>query len=337
MFVREKERLCEARKALYQRGYDIIRSLGSGGFSTIFLTRSRQYNTSESLFAVKLIDICREDSTELPKAFEAEIKCLTSILHENVIKIFDHFTSKTLLYIVLEFCEGGAIDGRVRSSQLADLSRQIVSALAHVHGLGIAHRDVKPSNILVDKYGRAKLADFGLSQLFTSPAELSHAFSGSLSYLAPEVLERRPYDPRRADMWSLGVTLYEMATGRLPFEGATASELLKEIRSREPVYPDDLPAGFISALQSMLTVNPKERVSSKALLRMPVFQEPAKKPGLSLRAVSGLVKGGATSAASSLVLSARQRALCCGKKRVSAAASMWMVSLRRASEEGCEY
>jgi serine/threonine protein kinase len=133
----------------------------------------------------------------------------------------------------------------------------------------IAHRDVKPGNILIDRYGRAKLADFGLScQICPSPTEQA---AGSLPYLAPEFFSGEVVDPRMSDVWSLGVTFYEMATNSLPWK---SRQIKAEIGSGVVSYPANIPVEFRDVLQSMLTLNPSHRATCEQLLTYDIFRKP---------------------------------------------------------------
>ena len=269
-----EEILNEARKALYQHGYEEMVAIGDGGFASIYKVKNRQYQEE---FVVKLIDLSLDESKALPESFRAEIVALTNIYHPHVIKIFDYFTSATLLYIILEYCPGGSLKdviekvGLVKAPLIYELCRQIIDALHFCHLHGVAHRDVKPSNILIDKYGRAKLADFGLAQHFHNQ-QLSNIFGGSLPYLAPEILEKRPYDPMKADVWALGVTFYEMGCGKLPWDSTEPEQLLKDIMSEPVPIQSMFSQMFASALRQMLNVNPKVRCTLAEVMRFPVFQ-----------------------------------------------------------------
>ncbi|KAK8853900.1 hypothetical protein M9Y10_016445 [Tritrichomonas musculus] len=305
MYLHQEEIVNEARKVLYQRGYDDMKPIGDGGYATIYKVRSRQYQDD---FVVKLIDLTLDESSNniMPTAFKTEIDALTHLDHPNVIRIFDQFTTNTLLYIILEYCPGGSLkdiivkNGFIPPPVLFDWCRQIINALYFCHQHGIAHRDVKPSNILIDKYSRAKLADFGLAQLYQMPKYsskdesndtnnsqnsrkkhlLSNIFGGSLPYLPPEILYEKLYDPFKADVWSLGATFYEMATGKLPWDppGGMDPENLIEMMN-QPAYSPLLKLNkstnpdFIKALSMMLTMEPNSRCSLPSIMNLPIFQK----------------------------------------------------------------
>lgn len=267
--------IAEVRKALYQHGFDLIKPIGDGGFATIILVRSRQYNEN---FVVKLIDLSSDPGNALPTAFEAEIGALSNLCHPNVIQFFDYFTSENCLYIILEYCSGGSIKdiitqcGYIRPPMLIDLCRQIIDALAYCHSCGVTHRDIKPANILIDKYGRAKLADFGLAQHF-GESQLSQWFGGSLAYMSPEILKKKPFDPMKADIWALGVTFYEMASGILPWEGTTPEALSKSIKDTSVKVPPHFLPKFSEVLRACLHIKPDNRLSLQEIAQFPVFSK----------------------------------------------------------------
>ena len=273
--------LAEARKVLYQRGFDIIRPIGDGGFATVYLIKSRQYSNPDSDFVVKLIDLALDESHSLMNSFKAEIGALTKLCHPHVIQIFDYFTSKTLLYMILEYCPNGCVkdviatQGAIQSPYVGQLFRGIVAALGLCHSEGIAHRDIKPSNILLDKYGRAKLADFGLAQYFKPDGQLSRMFAGSLPYLAPEVISKHPYDPLRADIWSLGVTFYEMLTGKLPWDGIEPDQILQEISEKIDTIAVGLDPTWSPIVNAMLQINPAKRCTCAELEANPAIRAAA--------------------------------------------------------------
>jgi serine/threonine protein kinase len=264
--------LAEARKTLYMEGFDIIRTLGRGGFGQILEVENRQY---QQRFAVKLMDIGPEQ-TGIPESFVAEINALQNLTHPHVITCYRYFRSESVVYIVLEYCSGGSIKdvldnhGPIGPPQIYDLCRQLVSALAICHARNIAHRDVKPANILIDSYGRAKLADFGLA---CSTASLTGGdiVQGSLPYLAPEVILGQPADPRVSDIWSLAVTFYEMIAGRLPWsdDGIMRDEIL----SGKIPFPAQIPRQFQNVLWHMFKTDPTQRWTCADIEKCALFQK----------------------------------------------------------------
>lgn len=277
MNIRQQEMLDEARKTLYQHGYEDLKPIGDGGFATIYKVTSRQYQQD---FAVKLIDFSLDDSSSLPASFQAEITALTKLDHPNVIKIFNYFTSETILYIILEYCSGGSLkdlinkSGFIKQQVVIELSQQIIRALSFCHTKGIAHRDVKPANILIDRYGRAKLADFGLAQHFNKSQRIS-IFGGSLPYLAPEILQQRPYDPKRADVWALGITFYEMAAGCLPYNETCPEKLLELIKTQIMIPPSHFTSSFTDMIKRMLEFHSHDRIKLDDLIKLPIFRSPS--------------------------------------------------------------
>ena len=152
------------------------------------------------------------------------------------------------------------------------LFHQLMTATAYLHSLGISHRDIKPSNILMDFKDNVKIIDFGLGNTFISGKNLKTS-CGSPCFAAPEIINGVSYNPEKVDMWSLGVTLYCMLCGRLPFDDDSKKELYKKIRSGKYHIPDYLSPVSRSLLQSLMNLSPEERPTAQALASHPFFQK----------------------------------------------------------------
>jgi serine/threonine protein kinase len=267
--------LVEVDRTLYRQGFTRGEEIGGGGCAVVYEIRSHKYRENSS-FALKLVNRTLEDE-DIIESFTAEANALSRIAHPNVIQFFSFFKSPSFLYLVLEFCPGGSMQtvieryGAVPTAQLARYGGEVVSALRYCHGMQIAHRDIKPSNILIDKYNRAKLADFGLAML-TVHKELVEKYCGSLSYVAPEIIQKHPFDALAADIWSLGVTLFEMTTGKLPWESLDIENLKDEIIKGSFQIPAGMPVDFAAAIQRMIVIDPSERATADELAALPVFQ-----------------------------------------------------------------
>jgi len=165
---------------------------------------------------------------------------MAKLSHPNIIAVYDFgTTSEGHLYFVMEFIEGANLHAIIRAQELsADqalwLAGQVCAAVAYAHGKGVVHRDIKPANVMVDTEGNAKVADFGLARLTDAGAEqLGHTQTGTVmgtpDYMAPEQMRGMNVD-HRADIYSLGVMLYEMVAGHRPFEGVTRAEIIRLLR-----------------------------------------------------------------------------------------------------------
>lgn len=301
------------RKTLTENGYALLRPIGKGGFGSVFLVFSNQYSIE---FVVKVSDYKGSFKADSPNSGELdfnEINNLINLIHPNIINMYKYFTDDHYLYIVLEYCEGGSLkdllssQGRIRPPLLFNYCHQILTALKHCHDIQIAHGDLKPANVLIDKNQRLKLADFGLSKGFnrkfcsTVDADdttdndhsvgkngeiLIKEFDGSIPYMPPELLQMQPYDPFKADVWSLGVTFYQLATGHLPWNYKNPKEMRMSINYGAFSFPNiKLPSSFCSILHKMIEVIPAKRATIDWLIEQPIFNQlpsvPAKKSILS--------------------------------------------------------
>ena len=265
------------QETLFSHGYTFIRDLGAGGFSKVCLVHSQRYKDME--FAAKISFRNKGETARQT----AEVKMLHQIDHSNIIRIYDYFYDEKYVYTILEYCPNGSLMDMIRSNAIGRYDtmlhhmRGIASALALCHKQGIAHRDIKPANVLIDNYGRCKLADFGLGIVCVEGEKISST-AGSLAFSPPELFTQGSHDPFKADMWSLGILLYCMIMRHLPWTSKTREELKREIRVGSIAWPA---TDFVltSLLRRLLCLDPLKRITAEEVLAHPVFAEiAAQKP-----------------------------------------------------------
>ncbi|KAJ3351113.1 hypothetical protein GGF32_004450 [Allomyces javanicus] len=229
-----------------------------------------------------------------------EISVTASLAHPHIAPLLHVLDSPTAVMLVFQFEPGGdLLDYLVRrakertalvlakaSSSVAPakvaaaasgmseararhLFVQIADAVRYCHERGIVHRDLKPDNILLDPHGYVKLIDFGFTNVLESKSQLINTYCGSLSYSAPEMLAKQPYEGMPADVWSLGVTLYVMCTGKSPFDESNMTAMFAQMSTGDVLYPADMSAELKSLLKSMLDPDPTRRASIQAVLAHP--------------------------------------------------------------------
>lgn len=257
---------------LEANGYEVRDFLGRGGYATVFEVFSKKY---EDIFVAKAMDICTEKMRYQKTAFDAEVNSLCNLIHPNIIKIYDHFTDEKRFYQILELCEKENLYDRIIRTgpiveDLKSFMKQILNAMVYCHAQGITHSDIKPANILIDHYGRPKIADFGLAMKLQDSSKLINGFRGSKPYMAPEILLKKKYDPFKADVWSLGVTFYFIAFGRLPWNPSD-SNFISIIKEGLVSYPQGTDPELIHMLKKLLTPSPMMRASMEDLLRSRFF------------------------------------------------------------------
>ncbi|OHS93648.1 CAMK family protein kinase [Tritrichomonas foetus] len=280
------------KSALSHRKYEFIRPIGAGSFGSVFLIHSQKYNQD---FVVKVSDY-KGKTGELD---QTEINNLINLVHPNIIKMYETFIEYDYLFLVLEYCEGGSLEdvvenfGPIRAPLLFTLCSQIITALKHCHDRNIVHRDLKPANVFIDKNKRPKLADFGLSNKMDENSKLIKAFGGSKPYMAPEIFNRCAYDPFAADVWALGVTFYQISTGKLPWNSTNMKEMRLAITLGVVSFKGtNVPPIFAQLVRQMLEIKVEKRITLDKLLNHSIFQLKEQKSlgnGLSIKGTSSNV------------------------------------------------
>lgn len=213
---------------LLDNRYEIQEIIGSGGMAVVYKALCHRLNR---FVAVKILKDEFAEDEEFRERFRAESQAVAMLSHPNIVAVYDYSRDPRCQYIVMELLEGITLKqymqskgGELSWQEALHFSMQIASALSHAHSKGIVHRDIKPQNIMVQQDGTVKVMDFGIAHLLSENEAEVHETVGSIHYISPEQAKGEPVDAR-ADIYSLGVVMYEMLTGRLPYDGDTVESI----------------------------------------------------------------------------------------------------------------
>lgn len=255
--------------------YEIVALLGKGGMAEVYRARQTLSGGVKRDVALKLIDTRLSESSEFKTRFGREAQTLISLSHPHILKAFDYGQFQDNCYLVMELMIGGSLVELIRNGALpfeaiSRLLDQIGSALDFAHSKGIIHRDLKPPNVLLDESGNAYLTDFGIVKLLSDTAlTQTNSVLGTPMYMSPEQSTSGRVDAR-SDLYSLGVMLFEMLTGRVPFEGDTPLRVMYQHTYEAPprVRPlrPDVPPNMDRVLHKALAKAPKDRYQTAAEL-----------------------------------------------------------------------
>ena len=238
--------------------YIILEMIGEGAFGKVY---KGQRKCTNQIVAIKKIVKKGKKEKEL-KNLRQEIDILHRLYHENIIQCLDSFETNSEFCLVTELATGQLYeivqeDKKLPEKQIKEIALQLTSALFYLHNNNIIHRDIKPQNVLISASGIIKICDFGFARAIDNKTMIT-SIKGTPLYMAPELLKEYPYN-KKADLWSLGVILYELYVGQPPFYTNNFQTLLHKIAKEEIRYPDSMSPEFKDFLKGLLVKNPKDR------------------------------------------------------------------------------
>jgi len=285
LFSKRVEKSQTARKIFkkpwpnHAEDYDFLYIIGVGSHATIYNCRCKDEEFQKEEIAIKVYDIEKIPDIE---SIRKEIQFIYTCDHPNILQYYTSFVRRTKLYVVCELLEGSLLDlmnfkfphGIKDKILLPSLLKQVLMGLDYLHSNGRAHRNIKASNILLDKQGRVRLADFGAStNLFESGSkkDIRYTLIGTFAWMAPEVFESQTkgYDSMKADIWSFGITMIELATGKSPYAGFDPMKAMIEIINKPPpIIHEESSLGkyFGDMVGKCLQKDPNKRATVKELL-----------------------------------------------------------------------
>ncbi|NLW66087.1 MAG: Stk1 family PASTA domain-containing Ser/Thr kinase [Clostridiales bacterium] len=222
--------------------YELLEIIGSGGMAVVYRALCHRLNR---YVAVKILKDEYAQDDEFREHFKAESQAVAMLSHPNIVSVYDFSKSSECQYIVMELLDGITLKqymqtkGALSWKEALHFSTQIAKALSHAHSKGIVHRDIKPQNIMVVKDGSIKVADFGIAHLQNESNADENETVGSIHYISPEQARGEPVDTR-SDIYSLGIVMYEMLTGRLPYEGDSAEAIAVQHINAMLTLPGDI-------------------------------------------------------------------------------------------------
>ncbi|OQO09011.1 hypothetical protein B0A48_05902 [Cryoendolithus antarcticus] len=246
--------------------YSLGRLIGKGSFGRVYLASHKLTNGSKVV-----LKSAKKDDANLAR----EIHHHRQFLHPHIARLYEVIVTETLVWLVLEWCPGDELynhllkHGRMEAAKVQRIFTQLVGAVSYVHAKACVHRDLKLENILLDKNGNVKLVDFGFTREYQGSTSYLQTWCGTVCYSAPEMLRGEKYAGEKVDVWSLGIILYALICGELPFDEEDESETKRRILAEEPVYPEYMPEAARDLIKKLLSKRPILRPSLGDILKDP--------------------------------------------------------------------
>ncbi|MBR6486046.1 MAG: Stk1 family PASTA domain-containing Ser/Thr kinase, partial [Lachnospiraceae bacterium] len=247
--------------------YEILEKIGAGGMADVYKAKCHKLNR---YVAIKVLKDEFASNKSFVSKFSAEAQAAAGLMHPNIVNVYDVGDENGLYYFVMELVEGITlkryIEKKIRLSvkEAVSIAIQVSMGIESAHNNGIIHRDIKPQNIIISKEGKVKVADFGIARAASSDTQTSHAM-GSVHYTSPEQA-RGGYSDTKSDIYSIGITLFEMVTGRVPFDGETTVAIaIKHIQEEMPsprIYVPEIPISVEQIIAKCTQKNPDRRYAN---------------------------------------------------------------------------
>ncbi|KAI5358352.1 Putative serine/threonine-protein kinase, active [Septoria linicola] len=252
--------------------YSLGRLIGKGSFGKVYLAQHKLTNGSKVV-----LKSAKKDDANLAR----EIHHHRQFLHPHIARLYEVIVTESLVWLVLEYCPGDELynyllnHGRMDAAKVQKIFTQLVGAVSYVHGKGCVHRDLKLENILLDKHENVKLVDFGFTREYQGSTSYLQTWCGTVCYSAPEMLKGEKYAGEKVDVWSLGIILYALLCGELPFDDDDDTTTKGRILKEDPEYPDYLPEGAKELIKKLLSKRPLLRPTLSDILRDPWLMDHA--------------------------------------------------------------
>ena len=263
--------------------FNILKELGSGAFGRVYLVEHKKTNVK---YAVKALDKRNKSNLDQKAYFQREIEVMYKLNHSNIVKLYGHFEDNIYCYFLMEYIPKGNLYGlmpkdkkkRINTKVIVSIIKDIISGLYYLHNMNppIIHRDIKPENILLGEGLIAKITDFGWSNYIIGGIKRT-TMCGTPIYLAPEIIKEEGHN-EKVDIWCVGVLLFELVTGSLPFKGNDLDSLKKNILSLNISWPKDINLDAKNLIMKILKLDPDSRISFEDMLQHPFFTKHLKNP-----------------------------------------------------------
>lgn len=251
--------------------YTIQGKLGRGAFSYVYKVECSE---NKQIFAMKVMPKESLSNERDIERFQREVDTLAILKHENIVSLYDFFSDETNFYMVMDYCQNGELMNYIaKNKKLSEhvavlIFQQLLNGVDYCHSCGVVHRDLKPHNILFDKFPHVKISDFGLCGFMAEDRKMT-SFCGSPCYCAPECLMHQDYDGKKSDIWSLGVILYLMVTGDHPWKFGNFPQMLKQIVQCQYTIPKGVSKDCSDLITKILQKDPCARPSIEEINKHP--------------------------------------------------------------------
>jgi 5'-AMP-activated protein kinase catalytic alpha subunit len=263
----EEKKKKNANKGKVVGNYILGRDLGKGTFGEVMVGTHQLTNEK---VAIKVLEKDKIVDVHDVERVTREIHILKIVRHPTIVQLYEIIETEKELYLIMEYARGGELfeyivnRKRVKERDACKFLHQILSGVDYLHKLGICHRDLKPENLLMDDFNNIKIVDFGLSNTY-KPGESLNTACGSPCYAAPEMVAGKKYDGQAADMWSVGVIIYAMVCGFLPFEDPKTNKLYNKIINAEFNIPEFVSESCQELIRNVLSPDPKSRMTIEGI------------------------------------------------------------------------